>query len=262
MMFADHTGCIYNRGFVARWIWDVDAEHSFVHLLNAYDGDFISTHCPTEEDAPVALKTLVDDYIRTLVETGRNYRLFLDDERDPPDDGLPWRVARTLGEAFGMLTDHGMPIFISFDHDLGPHETGKMFANDICDHFASGGIGVPRGFDYYVHSQNPIGAANIRGMMDQHIRHWRVRRWQTDEDPPLVLESTPRAAARGMRSIARIFKTLTEQEHWEQSSPEMRAIIDAAEALPEGFERDRMRAKAYWQAYREQVDRRDSGEKK
>jgi hypothetical protein len=45
-------------------------------------------------------------------------KLFLDDERFPPDDGSEWVIVRSAFEAMLYCMDHGCPEFISFDHDL------------------------------------------------------------------------------------------------------------------------------------------------
>lgn len=105
------------------------------------------------------------------------YPLFIDDERLPPDDGQEWRIARSLTEVASIIGEFGPPTFISFDHDLGEDEpTGydiakKMVAGDLGElqetEFA---MGLPQDFSYYVHSQNPIGAENIRKLLDNYLR--------------------------------------------------------------------------------------------
>jgi len=92
------------------------------------------------------------------------YRLFLDDERDPPSDGQEWIVVRTFDAAIAYVAANGMPGFISFDHDLGEEKTGYDFAKWLVDWLEENHI--PPEFDYYVHSQNPVGAANIESYLD------------------------------------------------------------------------------------------------
>jgi hypothetical protein len=104
------------------------------------------------------------------------YPLFIDDERFPPDDGQEWRIARNQTEVTSIIGEFGPPNFISFDHDLGEKEpTGydiakKLVAGDLGE---LGGTeferGLPTDFSFYVHSQNPIGAANIRTLLVNYL---------------------------------------------------------------------------------------------
>lgn len=101
------------------------------------------------------------------------YRLFLDDERFPPNDSQRWEIARSVGQARVIVKSMGCPEFISFDHDLGHHQlSGKDFANWLIDiDIDSAGTVIPSNFEYYVHSQNPVGVTNIKGLLDQYLLH-------------------------------------------------------------------------------------------
>ena len=92
------------------------------------------------------------------------YKLFIDDERDPPNDGTEWVVVRNSKHACHWVAYYGLPDFISFDHDLGGDDTSMKFlqwlANDCLED------GREFTFGYYVHSQNPIGKANIEGFIE------------------------------------------------------------------------------------------------
>lgn len=97
------------------------------------------------------------------------YRLFIDDERFPPDDGNSWVIARSSDEAKQMVLDRGIPSFVSYDHDLGGDDTSIKFIWWLIDLYLDGTIqSFPT--DYYVHSQNPVGAKNIRNLLDGFIR--------------------------------------------------------------------------------------------
>ena len=112
-----------------------------------------------------------------------SYPLFIDDERDPPSDGQEWRIARNMEEAGSIIRELGPPNFISFDHDLGEKEpTGydiakKLVAGDLGE---LGGAefegGLPTDFSFYVHSQNPVGAENIRTLLDNYLKFRRQNR--------------------------------------------------------------------------------------
>ncbi|TDL81365.1 hypothetical protein E2L08_06780 [Palleronia sediminis] len=103
------------------------------------------------------------------------YALFIDDERDPPADGKLWRIARSLPELRAMLDRHGPPHHASFDHDLGEGmETGLdiakfMVEQDLEYRAGERATPLPVGFSFYVHSQNPVGAENIRSYLGNYL---------------------------------------------------------------------------------------------
>jgi hypothetical protein len=98
------------------------------------------------------------------------YALFLDDERLPPDDGRPWAVARSVAEARALIAARGWPLHVSFDHDLGTEETGKTFADWMVAQALDGAPAFPEGWTFSIHSQNPVGAANIRSLLEGYLR--------------------------------------------------------------------------------------------
>jgi hypothetical protein len=94
------------------------------------------------------------------------FKLWLDDERDPPDD--TWVIARSTIEAMEMVTMVGAPPHVmSLDHDLGITPDGK---EDKVIHFltwleeTSGPDEEPP--EYTVHSQNPVGRENTIAFME------------------------------------------------------------------------------------------------
>lgn len=93
------------------------------------------------------------------------YDLFLDDERDPPQDGRPWIVVRKVADAIAVVRARGLPRNISFDHDLGEGVTGHDFAKWLVEHCLDARLSPD--FAFYVHSQNPIGAENIRKLIER-----------------------------------------------------------------------------------------------
>ncbi len=98
-------------------------------------------------------------------------RLFLDDERFPPRDGNEWAIVRSVREARHYCREHGVPSFISFDHDLGVEqgEDGQEFAKWLIEQDLDAPGFIPAGFDFYVHSANPAGAKNIEGLLRQYL---------------------------------------------------------------------------------------------
>lgn len=90
-------------------------------------------------------------------------RMFLDDLRNPPDNG-PWIIVRSFDEFVDWIEKNGMPDFISFDHDLGDGvPTGMDCAKWLVEHE------LPLK-NFAVHSANPPGRANIQGLLD----NWRA----------------------------------------------------------------------------------------
>ena len=111
------------------------------------------------------------------------YKLFIDDERDPfnvawgtPQDQLmyrdgDWIVARNWFDVLEIVVSMGFPQMISFDHDLGDgeitgYEIAQKLANMVMD-----GVRLPSDFEFRVHSQNPVGAENIRRYMENFLKH-------------------------------------------------------------------------------------------
>lgn len=102
--------------------------------------------------------------------------LFIDDERDPNLNGYDFVnedtsvvIARTSQDAIEHLEQSDSEIYISFDHDLGDDDTSMRVCHWLSDN--------PEVFlkieGYYVHSQNPIGAENIRMYMENLNRFFR-----------------------------------------------------------------------------------------
>lgn len=92
-------------------------------------------------------------------------KLFIDDERYPPGDGADWHVARSSTHAKVFVVMHGIPNFISFDHDLGGQDTTMNFVNWLGNYMIDNNLRLPADFDFYVHSQNPVGATNLKSKL-------------------------------------------------------------------------------------------------
>lgn len=102
------------------------------------------------------------------------YTLFLDDEREPSlallarDQNVI--VSRNFTDAKDVVLRRGMPAHVCFDHDLGDDSlTGHDFAKWLVDHALD--QPSPPEIKYSVHSQNPVGAANIRGTIDNYNKY-------------------------------------------------------------------------------------------
>lgn len=127
------------------------------------------------------------------------WNLFIDDERNLEDvTWAPWQVrekyrneewvvARSYGDAMIEILNRGFPKFVSFDHDLGDETkyTGydlakRLVENDIIStdpqtrvEFRSSRerYKFPEGFDFFVHSKNPIGKKNIETYLNNYMKH-------------------------------------------------------------------------------------------
>ena len=98
------------------------------------------------------------------------YKLFLDDERMPIDHS--WVIVRSYNSAVEAINALGMPRFISFDHDLGDSLSGYDFAKYVVEYDILHDVWKRRSdFDYYVHSQNPIGKENIEKYLESYFLH-------------------------------------------------------------------------------------------
>lgn len=91
------------------------------------------------------------------------FALYVDDVRDPPEDGTIWVVAREFHTACQILKDNWDRInYVSLDHDLG--DVGTATGYDIISWIEREIISGRRSnhFTFNVHSANPSGAARIR----------------------------------------------------------------------------------------------------
>ena len=101
------------------------------------------------------------------------WNLFLDDERDPPRDSRDWVVARSFTDAVAEVINRGFPSYISFDHDLGPDsKDGYEFLKVLIEKDERGHSGYQFDdmFEFYVHSQNPVGKKNIEALLTRYLQ--------------------------------------------------------------------------------------------
>jgi hypothetical protein len=100
------------------------------------------------------------------------YKLFIDDEREPPTGS--WITARSFADVKRIICALGWPTFVSFDHDLGEGQpSGKHIANWLVDCDLAHRV-LPADFGFTVHSQNPVGAANIALLLTPYFNQRNV----------------------------------------------------------------------------------------
>jgi len=105
-------------------------------------------------------------------------KLWLDDVREMPS-GYKFH-AKTVDEAIDLLKNEQIT-FISFDYDLGDDNgTGYEVAQYI-EEMAFKGIMHHIGWN--IHSQNPVGAENIRKAMEKAETYWlQTEKYDTDDE--------------------------------------------------------------------------------
>jgi hypothetical protein len=95
-------------------------------------------------------------------------KLWVDDERDPPDETWDWvttsEAAIALLDVFQKEIGTWCPReVISFDHDLGGDDTTRPVVLWMIEH----------GFrfnEYRVHTANPVGREWLEGMIERYLR--------------------------------------------------------------------------------------------
>lgn len=105
-------------------------------------------------------------------------KLFLDDVRTiemiyPEDHVEEFDLVRSYAAFVDYIQSHGLPPFISFDNDLGLDAEGNLAPDGYA---AAKWLVYESGLDlinlqFYVHSANPVAAEQIRGLLNNYIRH-------------------------------------------------------------------------------------------
>lgn len=96
-------------------------------------------------------------------------KLFIDDERYATSSDFI--IKRTSKEAIQWMEENGCPDFISFDHDLGGDDTARKVVMWMIDKDLENPDFIKENFDFYVHSQNPIGAKWIKDTLEGYFSY-------------------------------------------------------------------------------------------
>jgi hypothetical protein len=95
-------------------------------------------------------------------------------------------IARSFDDFVKTIESYGMPVYVSFDHDLadehyvamlqgsndyGEEKTGYDCAKWLVDFCADREIPFP---DFGVHSLNPVGSENIRQYITSAKKHLNI----------------------------------------------------------------------------------------
>lgn len=97
------------------------------------------------------------------------YRLYLDDVREPKTDH-DWTVVRSFDAFTEVVIERGLPTYVSFDHDLGEDVPSGFDAAKWLVDFAIENELPLEDVETNVHSANPVGAENIRGLLRSYLR--------------------------------------------------------------------------------------------
>ena len=125
----------------------------------------------------------------------KKYYLFLDDIRMPEDvtwvrlPEVEWTIIRNYSEFRNIILNLGIPEFVAYDHDLADTHYGDGLHGDKIDYTK---YSEKTGYDccqfllnqcnnkgithppYVVHSMNPVGASNIRNIIEKYNRTIKV----------------------------------------------------------------------------------------
>lgn len=96
--------------------------------------------------------------------------LFLDDERYPTSPDC--LIARNSYDAITFTKMWGIPTEMRLDHDLGGGDTTMVFLEWLMTYMLDNGVVFPEDFKYSIHSQNPVGAENMKSYMDQLLEYF------------------------------------------------------------------------------------------
>ena len=107
-------------------------------------------------------------------------KLFLDDLRSvdmiySKEDSNAFDTVRSYDEFVQYIRSYGLPDLISFDNDLGLLPSGELAPDGYA---AARWLVYESGLDlsslqFRVHSANPVAAEQIRGLLNNYIKHLR-----------------------------------------------------------------------------------------
>lgn len=97
------------------------------------------------------------------------YSMYIDDERFPKYEFDV--IVRSFDQATSYMLIYGVPTYISFDHDLGENTpTGFDIAKWLVEMDQDNVCTMPETFSFNVHSANPVGAENIRCLLNNYLQ--------------------------------------------------------------------------------------------
>lgn len=123
-----------------------------------------------------------------------SYNLFLDDDPERIPHKLSWiqlplvewKIVRSYKQFVGQIIRKGLPLRVSFDHDLADEHYAEYLASTRDGKFNYNNVKEKTGYhcckwlieyclqrdlpfpEYYIHTQNPIGKQNIKSLIDSY----------------------------------------------------------------------------------------------
>ena len=102
-------------------------------------------------------------------------RIFLDDERDPPDDEPDWIIVRSVAALMELVSSSSDTIVeISFDNDLKTELEGRHALAYIVGDTLRQPVHLPRLERVTIHSANIVAAEAMIAMVYAAIRHGQI----------------------------------------------------------------------------------------
>jgi len=107
-----------------------------------------------------------------------DYNLFLDDIRDvkmiyPEMKETDFMIVRDFKSFVKIIIEYGLPVYISFDNDLGLLPNGELAPDGYaCAKWLVNESGLDlRNLKFYVHSANPVAKVQIESLLNNYIAH-------------------------------------------------------------------------------------------
>lgn len=117
-----------------------------------------------------------------------SYNIFLDDERFPSNSDLrDYKIVRNYKDFCELISTLGLPDFISFDHDLGEGKTGHDCTKYLIEYCLDNKL--KPNFEFYVHSQNPVGKQNIYNLINDFQKWAKYQGNMQMNDKPINILS-------------------------------------------------------------------------
>lgn len=96
------------------------------------------------------------------------YHLYLDDVRG--NDGHDIVICRDYNSFIETIDMRGLPLSISFDHDLGAAKDGFDCAQWLINYCIKNRQNLP---EWSIHSSNPVGKKEIKSVLETFAKHFK-----------------------------------------------------------------------------------------
>ncbi|OFX55453.1 MAG: hypothetical protein A2046_12290 [Bacteroidetes bacterium GWA2_30_7] len=110
-----------------------------------------------------------------------SYKLFLDDIRTVKMvysnfEESDFVIVRSYNDFRKVILENGLPEFISFDNDLGLDENENIAPDGYaCTKWLVYESGLDlRNLKFNVHSANPVASLQIKGLLENYIKHLKI----------------------------------------------------------------------------------------